>query len=175
MKSYLYCLNSGLFSKFICKFSGPVHRNSASCRHGHAIEYAGCCFRWCSFFAPASGLRLLAFFMPGDKAADSLTGGARQAAIQAVSLAQSDVYAEVADVCASDPTRFASPASMPSTARRTSPSRPQRPRRGADAEAETSSNQAATLFSGPLPWREPVRSRNCERPCRFRRSPPAAQ
>lgn len=49
-------------------------------------------------------IAVVAFFMPGDKAADSLTGGARQAAIQAVSLAQSDVYAEVADVCASDPT-----------------------------------------------------------------------
>ncbi|MFT3809296.1 MAG: hypothetical protein QM698_05210 [Micropepsaceae bacterium] len=48
-------------------------------------------------------IAVVAFFMPGDKAADSLTGGARQAAVQAVSLAQGDVYAEVADVCASDP------------------------------------------------------------------------
>lgn len=46
---------------------------------------------------------VVAFFMPGNEAADSLTGGARQAALQAASLTRSEVYAEVASVCAGDP------------------------------------------------------------------------
>lgn len=48
-------------------------------------------------------IAVVAFFMPGNKAADSLTGGARQAAAEAVSLAQNDAFAEVARVCAGDP------------------------------------------------------------------------
>lgn len=48
-------------------------------------------------------IAVVAFFMPGNKAADELTGHAREAAIEAVSLTQSDAYAEVASVCASDP------------------------------------------------------------------------
>lgn len=48
-------------------------------------------------------IAVVAFFMPGNEAADSLTGGARKVAVDAVSLTQGDVYAEVADVCISDP------------------------------------------------------------------------
>jgi len=48
-------------------------------------------------------IAVVAFFMPGDKAADSLTGGARQVAAEAVSLSHSDAYAAVADVCIADP------------------------------------------------------------------------
>ena len=46
---------------------------------------------------------VVAFFMPGNEAADSLTGGARRAAVQAASLTQSDAYAQVASICAGDP------------------------------------------------------------------------
>lgn len=45
---------------------------------------------------------VVAFFMPGNEAADSLTGGARQAVQQAASLSQSTPYAQVAEVCAAD-------------------------------------------------------------------------
>ncbi len=48
-------------------------------------------------------IAVVAFFMPGDKAADSLTGGARQVAAEAVRLSQNDAYAEVARVCTNDP------------------------------------------------------------------------
>jgi hypothetical protein len=48
-------------------------------------------------------IAVVAFFMPGNKAADSLTGQAREAAAQAVSLTQGDAYAQVASVCAGDP------------------------------------------------------------------------
>lgn len=46
---------------------------------------------------------VVAFFMPGNQAADSLTGGARQAALQAASMTQSAAFVEVASVCAEDP------------------------------------------------------------------------
>ncbi len=48
-------------------------------------------------------IAVVAFFMPGNQAADALTGHARQTAVQAASLAKADLYAEVADVCAGDP------------------------------------------------------------------------
>jgi len=48
-------------------------------------------------------IAVVAFFMPGNKAADSLTAPARQAAAQAVMLSQGDAYAEVASICADDP------------------------------------------------------------------------
>lgn len=48
-------------------------------------------------------IAVVAFFMPGNPAADALTGNVRQTAVQAASLAQSPAYAEVAAVCAGDP------------------------------------------------------------------------
>lgn len=48
-------------------------------------------------------IAVVAFFMPGNKAADSLTGHARAAAAEAVDLTKGDAYAEVASLCADDP------------------------------------------------------------------------
>jgi hypothetical protein len=48
-------------------------------------------------------IAVVAFFMPGNKAADSLTGHAREAAVEAVALTKGDAYAEVAEICAGDP------------------------------------------------------------------------
>lgn len=48
-------------------------------------------------------IAVVAFFMPGNPAADALTGGARGAVAEAATMTQSDAFAAVADVCASDP------------------------------------------------------------------------
>ena len=48
-------------------------------------------------------IAVVAFFMPGNPAADALTGDVRNSAAQAASFARADIYAEIADVCAGDP------------------------------------------------------------------------
>lgn len=63
----------------------------------HEITSMMFCFRAVFWIA------VVAFFMPGDPAADALAGTARSAAEKATAAAENGAYAAVADVCLDSP------------------------------------------------------------------------